>query len=177
MSSIVVRFPDGSREFRYPEKVPNAGDVVWPVLSASHRFAVRDAILAQLNQIQVDRNESAIQRGEDPLDYEISVIAHSLGCFHTYEALSAAASEPSHRLRPATDLFTLKSVFLMASPVQLIQSVAGAIEKFIPSTATLATLSNLAIPSESRIRSPETGGTLSGLASDRSTIHVTVEAS
>lgn len=29
MSSIVVRFPDGSREFRYPEKVPNAGDVVW----------------------------------------------------------------------------------------------------------------------------------------------------
>ena len=127
-----------------------AGDVVWPVLSVSHRFAVRDAILAQLNQIQVDRNESAARRGEDPLDYEISIVAHSLGCFHTYEALSAAASEPAHRLRPATDLFTLKSVFLMASPVQLIQSVAGAIEAFIPNTASLASLSTLAIPSETR---------------------------
>ena len=29
MSSVVVRFPDGSREFRYPEKMLEVGDVVW----------------------------------------------------------------------------------------------------------------------------------------------------
>ena len=29
MSSVVVRFPDGSREFRFPEKMLEIGDVVW----------------------------------------------------------------------------------------------------------------------------------------------------
>jgi hypothetical protein len=29
MSSIVVRFPDGSKEFRYPERMLEAGDVVF----------------------------------------------------------------------------------------------------------------------------------------------------
>jgi hypothetical protein len=29
MSSVVVRFPDGSREFRFPEKMLEVGDVVW----------------------------------------------------------------------------------------------------------------------------------------------------
>lgn len=29
MSSVVVRFPDGSKEFRFPEKMLEAGDVVW----------------------------------------------------------------------------------------------------------------------------------------------------
>jgi hypothetical protein len=29
MGSMVVRFPDGSKEFRYPEKVLVDGDVVW----------------------------------------------------------------------------------------------------------------------------------------------------
>ena len=29
MSSMVVRFPDGSKEFRYPEKTLAEGDVVW----------------------------------------------------------------------------------------------------------------------------------------------------
>jgi hypothetical protein len=29
MSSVVVRFPDGTREFRYPEKGLEEGDVIW----------------------------------------------------------------------------------------------------------------------------------------------------
>jgi hypothetical protein len=29
MSSIVVRFPDGTREFRYPQKMLEEGDVIW----------------------------------------------------------------------------------------------------------------------------------------------------
>jgi hypothetical protein len=29
VGSMVVRFPDGSKEFRYPEKVLVDGDVVW----------------------------------------------------------------------------------------------------------------------------------------------------
>jgi hypothetical protein len=128
-----------------------AGDVLWPVLSADLRFAVRDAILAQLDQIQIDRGESALARGDDPLDYQVSVIAHSLGCFHAYEVLTAAANEPSHQLRPASDLFTLHNVILMASPVQLIRTIGGAIGALVPDRENLATLSApLAIPSETR---------------------------
>jgi hypothetical protein len=29
MSSVVVRFPDGSREFRFPESGLKEGDVIW----------------------------------------------------------------------------------------------------------------------------------------------------
>jgi hypothetical protein len=29
MSSMVVRFPDGSREFRFPEKALQEGDLIW----------------------------------------------------------------------------------------------------------------------------------------------------
>ncbi len=29
MSSIVVRFPDGTKEFRFPEKMLAEGDVIW----------------------------------------------------------------------------------------------------------------------------------------------------
>jgi hypothetical protein len=126
-----------------------AGDVLWPILSTSLRFAVRDAIVAQLIQMKMDRRESALARGDDPRKYEISVIAHSLGCFHTYEVLAAAAQEPAHALRPGSNLFTLKSVILMASPVQLIRSVAGAMGALVPDTGNLATLaSSLSIPSE-----------------------------
>ena len=127
------------------------GDVLWPVLSPDLRFAVRDAMLAQLQQMQIDRGESALRKGHDPLDYQISIIAHSLGCFHTYEVLTAAAVESSHQLRPASDLFTLDSVILMASPVQLIRTVASRLGPIVPESATLATVAQpLAIPSETR---------------------------
>ncbi|HEX6316198.1 MAG TPA: hypothetical protein VFZ73_15115 [Gemmatimonadaceae bacterium] len=127
------------------------GDVLWPVLSPDLRLAVRDAIIAQLDQIQLDRAESALDRGHDPLDYQVSIIAHSLGCFHTYEVLAAIASEPAHQLRPASDLVTFDSVMLMASPVQLIRTVANGIAAIVPDLGTLATLARpLCIPSETR---------------------------
>jgi hypothetical protein len=129
----------------------SVGDVLWPVLSPDLRLAVRDALIAQLDQIQLDRAISALDKGDDPLDYQVSIVAHSLGCFHTYEVLSAIASEPEHHLRPASDLVTFDSVMLMASPVQLIRTVAGAIGAAVPDRQALATLAKpLAIPSETR---------------------------
>jgi hypothetical protein len=128
-----------------------AGDVLWPILSADIRFAIRDAFLAQLQQMQIDRGEAALSRGDDPLDYSISIVAHSLGCFHTYEVLTAAAREPSHELLPASDLVTFASVILMASPVQLIRTIANGIGALVPDAANLATLAAaLAIPSETK---------------------------
>jgi len=29
MSALVVHFPDGNREFRYPSEPPEEGDVIW----------------------------------------------------------------------------------------------------------------------------------------------------
>lgn len=29
MDSIIVRFPDGTKEFRYPERALEEGDVIW----------------------------------------------------------------------------------------------------------------------------------------------------
>lgn len=129
-----------------------AGDVLWPVLSADLRLAVREAYVAQLQQIQLDRGESALAKGDDPLDYQISIIAHSLGCFHTYEVLAATAAEGEYHLRPASDLFTLDTVILMASPVKLVRSVGGALlGGLVPDLANLATIAQpLAIPSETR---------------------------
>jgi hypothetical protein len=127
------------------------GDVLWPVVSAGIRFAVRDALVAQLAQIGIDRTEAALARGHDPLDYGISIVAHSLGCYHSYEGLWAIATEPRYQLMPRSDRFTFHAVVLMASPVQLIRSVAGAIRALVPDLSTVAALSHdLAIPAETR---------------------------
>jgi hypothetical protein len=100
----------------------------------------------------VDRGESALRRGDDPLDYQISIIAHSLGCFHTFEVLHEIAKEGAHRLRPATDRMTFDSVILMASPVQLIRTLAGNLADLVPGRDSLVTVGRkaLAIPSETR---------------------------
>ncbi len=128
-----------------------AGDVIWPVLSTDIRFAVRDAYLSQLQQIQLDRDRAAFNNGDNPLKYGVTIVAHSLGCFHTYEVLAACASEATHRLRPASDRVTYDSIILMASPVKLIRTVAGVIATLVPDTANLATLAHpLAIPEEAR---------------------------
>jgi hypothetical protein len=147
-SAIGDRFGDDATSAVIAEY---AGDVLWPVLSADIRFAIRDAFLAQLQQMQIDRGEAALARGDDPLDYGISIVAHSLGCFHTYEALTAAAHEPSHELQPASDLVTFAAVILMASPVQLIRTIGAAIQAAVPDIATLASLAApLEIPAETR---------------------------
>ena len=147
-TAVALKLGDAAADAEIADGI---GDVLWPVLNPDLRLAVRVAIIAQLDQIQLDRAESALDRGDDPLDYQVSIVAHSLGCFHTYEVLTAIAAEPAHQLRPASDLVTFDSVMLMASPVQLIRTVAGSIGAIVPDLATLATLAQpLAIPSETR---------------------------
>ncbi|MCC7055711.1 MAG: hypothetical protein IT355_20745 [Gemmatimonadaceae bacterium] len=126
------------------------GDVLWPVLHEDTRRAIRDALIVQLQQVFLDAGAAALARNEDPLDYRVSIIAHSMGCFHTYELLHAMAREPSYRLRPGTDGTQLASVVLMASPVTLIRTVAGDLAPLVPSPGDLATLdpAGLSLPSE-----------------------------
>lgn len=114
-----------------------AGDVLWPVLLADARTAVRETYLNQLRQIVRD-GESA---GYAPRDQHISIVTHSLGCFHTYEALHEAAADEGLGLSPATYGVHLDNVIFMASPVQLIRSVGRAIEGAIPQPRSLYTMS------------------------------------
>lgn len=95
------------------------GDVLWPVMSQSIRLAIRKLYLAQLQQMVLD----GLAAGVYQTYQELHIIAHSLGCFHTFEALHAAATHGVHRLRPDTDGVRFRNVILMASPVQLIRSV------------------------------------------------------
>jgi hypothetical protein len=113
------------------------GDVLLPILNEAARIAVRDRILAQLQRIRLDGNKSGVQYQNQ----RISIICHSMGCFHTYEALHAAASNPAYQLMPVSDLMQFRSVQFMASPVQLIRTVAGKFGALVPKR-NLATLSD-----------------------------------
>jgi hypothetical protein len=105
-----------------------AGDVLWPALSQSARAAVKEAYLAQLKQIVID----GIAAGHRPLRQKISILCHGLGCFHTYEALHAAAADPAHRLMPATDGVRFTNVIFTASPIQMIKTIAEQLGALIP---------------------------------------------
>jgi hypothetical protein len=96
------------------------GDIIWPVLSVAGREMVRTAFMAQLKQIVQD----GIRAGLDGPEQKISIICHSLGCFHTYEVLHTIASDPQHGLTPATDGVRFANIIMMASPVQVIRSAA-----------------------------------------------------
>ena len=123
-----------------------AGDVIWPILLFEARDAVRTAFLRQLQQIVLDGKKAGIRQ---PAQH-ISIIAHSLGCFHTFEALHAAAKSTSQGLAPATDGVQFDNVIFMASPVQMIRSSAELIRAVIPRPSELACLSipRLEMPSE-----------------------------
>lgn len=114
-----------------------AGDVIWPVLIADARHAVQLSLIAQLQQIVLDGNRA----GVPPFNQKLSIIAHSLGCFHTYEALHSVAADPTHGIGPATGGVQFRNVLFMASPVQLIRSVAGALGAAVPQRETLRCLS------------------------------------
>ena len=118
-----------------------AGDVVWPVLLADARQAVRAAMLQQLQQIVTD----GVQSGFQPRDQHLSIICHSLGCFHTFETLHAAARSTTDGLAPGTDGVRFDNVIFMASPVQLIRTVAGALGGAVPQLSSLATVSSAAL--------------------------------
>lgn len=113
-----------------------AGDVVWPILHLAPRTMIREAYLTQLKRIVRD----GIRAGVGAWNQRISIICHSLGCFHTYEALHAAANEPAHTLRPLSNGVAFANAIFMASPVQLIRSVASRIQALVPQPDKLATL-------------------------------------
>jgi len=122
------------------------GDVIWPVLIAEAREAVRTALLRQVRQMVTDGERGGIR----PRDQHLSIIAHSLGCFHTFEALHVAARDRAGGLTPSTHGVVFDNVVLMASPVQLIRTVAGSLGALVPERATLRCISDatLAMPAE-----------------------------
>lgn len=125
------------------------GDVLWPVLSANARAAAREAFLAQTKQMVQD----GVASGVPARRQKLSIICHSLGCFHTYEALHHAALFPSHVLQPATHEVVFDNVVFMASPVQLIRTVAGAMGNLVPNKRWLYSVRDegLGIPSETTL--------------------------
>jgi hypothetical protein len=122
------------------------GDVLWPVLVSDARAAVREAYLLQLKAMVQDGMAAGIAPG----DQRLSIICHSLGCFHTYEVLHHAACYPSHELQPATHGVRFENVIFMASPVMLIRSVAQAMGSLVPNRQWLYAIKDdaLSVPGE-----------------------------
>lgn len=113
-----------------------AGDVLLPAFSQSARMAVRDAYVAQLLQMVIDGRGAGVQ----PRDQKLSIICHSLGCFHTFETLHAVVREKKHQLHPTVNMTKFQNVIFMASPVQLIRTAFDAVDETV--TGELAVLNN-----------------------------------
>ena len=113
-----------------------AGDVVWPVLSMDVRHCLRDAIVAQLQRVVLDGDRAGYRRAEQ----KITILCHSLGCFHTYEALACCARDERQRLMPIADAVQFDNVVMFASPVQLIRTVSGWLGRLVPEADDLACL-------------------------------------
>lgn len=134
------QLPDTIAEF--------AGDVIWPLFSVGARAAVRTAYIAQLRQMVLDGRRST----NKPIrDLKLSIICHSLGCFHTYEVLHAMATDAALNLRPVTDGIRFRSVVFVASPVQLIRTVGEAVNALVPHGLATTLASGLAIPAQTAL--------------------------
>ena len=118
-----------------------AGDVIWPVLIPDSRLAVRAAVMQQLQQVVLDGIAAKVQ----PRDQHISIIAHSLGCFHIYEAMTYASANPAEGLGPASAGVVLDNLIFMASPVQLIRSTAQALGGAVPQRSTIFSVAKPAL--------------------------------
>ncbi len=129
------------------------GDLLWPVLVADARAAVREAYIAQLKQMVAD----GINSGVPARRQKLTIICHSLGCFHTYETLHHIARFPSHALQPATHEVVFDNVIYMSSPVQLIRTIADQMGNLVPNKRWLYTVQgdSLSIPSETTITGME----------------------
>ena len=113
-----------------------AGDVLLPAFSQSARLAVRDAYVAQLLQMIMEGRAAGVQ----PQDQKLSIICHSLGCFHTFETLHAVVRNRNYQLHPTLNMTKFQNVIFMASPVQLIRTAFGAVDAAIK--GDLAVLDN-----------------------------------
>lgn len=102
-------------------------DVLWPIAVADARLLIQADYIKTLQQMVKD----GIDSGFPAADQKISIICHSLGCFQTYEILHHCANEPLEGLTPATHGVHFQNVIFMASPVQLIRTIAGGLP-FLP---------------------------------------------
>ena len=110
------------------------GDVIWPVLLNDARLAVQMALRRQLLQMVADARRSGIN---NPGQMHISIIAHSLGCFHTFETLHSMCADPQCAITPARSRLQFDNVIFMASPVGLIGEVGGWIRTAVPQSGNL----------------------------------------
>jgi hypothetical protein len=138
------------------------GDIIWPVLLVDARNAIQTAIFVQLRQMILD----GITSGHDQTQH-LSIIAHSMGCFHTYEALQAMATGQVDGLSPSADNVVFDNVIYMASPVQIIRTVGRALGPLVPQADAVHCISasGLSLPSHQ----PPVG---SPVASSRNTVTI-----
>ncbi len=128
-----------------PETIAEfAGDIIWPMFATASRESVQSAYRLQMKQIVAD----GLQAGLLKQQQRLSIVCHSLGCFHTYELLHTIATQPAHTLRPLSDGIRFRSVVFMASPVQLIRTLAAAIGGLVPSGLATVATAGLGVPSE-----------------------------
>ena len=122
------------------------GDVLRPTLGASARVSARTAVLNQLRQLRDDGVASGVPAAQQ----HISVIAHSVGCFHLYEALSHAATDKNERLGPLSAQFVLEHLVMMASPLQLMRTIGKALGPALVNGNSIYAVSQptLGIPAE-----------------------------
>ena len=154
IKKVMAIFRAEEGEGQLPETLAEfAGDVIWPIFATPARESVQRSYLLQMKQIVKDGLDAGLLKQQQ----RISIVCHSLGCFHTYELLHTIATQPAHTLRPLSDGIRFRSVVFMASPVQLIRTLASRISGLVPSgLATAATL-GLSNPSETGLGVVRTG--------------------
>ncbi|HZI78671.1 MAG TPA: peptidoglycan recognition family protein [Vicinamibacterales bacterium] len=145
IKKVMQVFKTEEGDGQLPEAIAEfAADVIWPIFATAARESVQRAYLLQMKQIVKDGLDAGLLKQQQKL----SIVSHSLGCFHTYELLHAIATQPAHTLRPLSDGIRFRSVVFMASPVQLIRTLASRISGLVPSGLATAAAAALANPSE-----------------------------
>ncbi len=122
-----------------------SGDIIWPVLSYAAYDTIQTFYAAQLQRMIMDGADSGVSAAKQ----KISIICHSMGCFHTYEMLHKASDNPLLNLTP--DKLCFANVIFMASPVQLIRTVAQKSKALVSDKLAVLKSSGLFCPSKKTI--------------------------
>jgi hypothetical protein len=96
-------------------------DVLWPITVNDARLTIQAGYIRALQQLVAD----GIASGFPAADQKISILCHSLGCFHTYEILHRCANEPAEALTPATHGVHFQNVIFMASPTKMVRTISS----------------------------------------------------
>jgi hypothetical protein len=122
-----------------------AGDVLWPTFSVGARSAIQRSYEVMLAQMVLDGIRST---GKLARELKLSIICHSLGCFHTYEVLHGISKNSMLNMRPFTDGVRFRSVVFMASPVQLLRTISQGVSSLVPPGLATMLPPSLSIPIE-----------------------------